>query len=337
MNGPLPGYLKPLAIPLSGLYRLAIAARNARFDNGKGVTKLPLPVISIGNITTGGTGKTPMVMWIAKLLLDNGHKPVIAMRGYGATEDQQSDEHALYEECLDDVPVLANPDRASALNSYLPQHPEIDCVLLDDGFQHRFVARDLDLVLIDESQNTFSQRLLPAGHLREPLENLRRASHIIVTRASTENENNEISIEQYHGKTTIALSQHKWAGLDIYDPSIESQDIDWLNGKRILTMLGVGNPKSIHQQIEAIGAKVAVNVPVRDHKNYSIADIKKAKDLCSSLDAMLVTAKDWVKLRGLIDLTNWPVPVVVPKLQIQFIKGQEQLQELILNVVASNK
>lgn len=335
MSGPLPGYLKPLSIPLSGLYCLVIAARNARFDNGKGVTKLPLPVISVGNITTGGTGKTPMVMWIAKLLLENGHKPVIAMRGYRATEDQQSDEHALYQEYLPDVPVLANANRINAINSFLPQHPEIDCVLLDDGFQHRFIARQLDLVLIDDTQSTFSQRLLPAGHLREPLENLKRAGEVIVTRARSDNGDIAAAIENYHGKPPIAWSQHQWTGLDIYSPNLSSVDVDWLNGKRILTMLGVGNPDSIHQQIEAIGAEMAVNVPVNDHQLYSSADIKKAKELCNSLDAMLVTAKDWVKLRGLIDCNNWPVPVVVPQLQIRFIKGQEQLQKMILDLAAS--
>ncbi|MCH8822057.1 MAG: tetraacyldisaccharide 4'-kinase [Planctomycetes bacterium] len=331
MSDPLPGYLKPLTIPLSGLYYLAVAVRNARFDKGKGVTKLSLPVISVGNITTGGTGKTPMVMWITRLLVANGHKPVIAMRGYGATEDQQSDEHVLYEEYLADVPVLADADRIKVINSYLPTHPEISCVLLDDGFQHRFIARDLDLVLIDDTQNSFSQRLLPAGHLREPLANLKRADAVIVTRADPEIEDNVAEIELYHGKKPVAWSQHKWTGLDIYDPDLNSKDVNWLNGKGILTMLGVGNPKSICQQIEAFGAKVAVNVPVSDHQKYSNANIKKAKELCISLDAMLVTAKDWVKLRGLIDCRDWPVPVVVPQLDIEFFKGEEQLQELILN------
>lgn len=335
MSGPLLGYLKPLTIPLSGLYYLAVAARNGRFDKGKGVTKLRIPVISVGNITTGGTGKTPMVMWIARLLVANGHKPVIAMRGYGAAKRKQSDEHGLYQEYLADVPVLADADRINAINSFLPKHPEISCVLLDDGFQHRFIARDLDLVLIDESQNTFSQRLLPAGHLREPLTSLKRADAVIVTRADPQQEEIAATIEQYHGNNPLAWSQHKWTGLDIYDPDLNASDIVWLNGKRILTMLGVGNPNSIHQQIEAIGAKVAENVPVGDHQKYSNADIKKAKELCNSLDAMLVTAKDWIKLRGLIDCRDWPVPVVVPQLQIEFYKGQEQLQELILNVAAS--
>lgn len=331
MSDPLPGYLKPLTIPLSGLYYLALAVRNARFDKGIRVTKLPLPVISVGNITTGGTGKTPMVMWIARLLVANGHMPVIVMRGYGAANGNHSDEHALYEKYLADVPVLANPDRINAINSYLPKHPEISCVLLDDGFQHRFIARDLDLVLIDESQRTFSQRLLPAGHLREPLANLKRADAVIVTRADPEIEDNFAAIELYHGKKPVAWSQHKWTGLDIYDPDLNSKDVNWLNGKGILTMLGVGNPKSICQQIEAFGAKVAVNVPVSDHQKYSIADIRKAKELCNSLDAMLVTAKDWVKLRGLIDCRDWPVPVVVPQLDIEIFKGKEQLKELILN------
>lgn len=335
MNGPLPDYLLPITIPLAGMYRVAITIRNTRFDNAKGVVKLQLPVISVGNITMGGTGKTPMVSWIANLLLANGHKPVIAMRGYGSTKDQLSDEQLLYEECLDDVPILANPDRISAINSFLPNHPEIDCVLLDDGFQHRYIARALDLVLIDETQSTFTQRLLPAGHLREPLKYLKRADAVIVTRTTTENENVAAAVEQYHGKPPIAWSQHKWTKLDIYDPSLNSVDIDWLKNKRILTMLGVGNPKSILQQIEAIGAKVAENIPVIDHKRYSNADIKNAKDLCHKLDAMLVTAKDWVKLKSLIDLTNWPVPVIVPQLEIEFVKGQEQLQKMILNIAAN--
>ena len=335
MSRPLPRYLMPLAIPLSGLYGLAVDARNARFDKGNRVIKLPVPVISVGNITTGGTGKTPMVMWIARWLCKNGYKPVIAMRGYGATRDQQSDEHALYEKYLTSVPVLADADRKRALKSFLPNHPEINCVLLDDGFQHRFVARDLDLVLIDDTQDTFKQRLLPAGHLREPLINLKRADAIIVTRSTSGHGDIAAEIEQNHGKKPVAWSQHKWTGLEIYNPDLNTENTVWLNGKGILTMLGVGNPKSILLQIEAFGAKVDVNVPVSDHQKYSIANIKKAKELCNSLDAMLVTAKDWVKLRGLIECNDWPVPIVVPQLEIEFFNGQEQLQELVLNVAAN--
>ena len=156
MSGPLPALLAPVTVPASLLYGLAVRARNARFDRGRTVVPVTVPVISVGNVTVGGTGKTPMVTWVTRRLLDAGMRPVIAMRGYGARpgrgdeadEADEADEVMEHRLRLGDVPVVADPDRVAALRSFLPEHAGIDCVVLDDGFQHRRLGRDLDLVLM---------------------------------------------------------------------------------------------------------------------------------------------------------------------------------------------
>ena len=114
--------MAPLTIPASWVYGLVIRAHNARFDRG-GVRSVPLPVIGVGNLVIGGAGKSPMVAHLARLLMDEGHRPVIAMRGYGARRGESSDEQAEYALRLPEVPVVAHPDRCSALARFLPDHP----------------------------------------------------------------------------------------------------------------------------------------------------------------------------------------------------------------------
>ncbi len=337
MSGPLPGVLAPVTIGASWFYRLAIRGRNARFDRGVGVATVDRPVISVGNLTTGGVGKTPMVMWLAEMLTKHRHRPVIAMRGYGSARGEPSDEEAEYLDRLGDVPVVADPERAAALGSFLPQHPEIDCVILDDGFQHRGIGRQLDLVLIDASRETFADRLLPAGHLREPIANLRRADAVVVTRAESVDDSLSAQIAQNLGKPPVAWSRHMWSDLDVWAAGgLDSVETEWLAGKRVLTMLGVGHPVSIVRQVQAAGAAVVVNVPVRDHQRYDRAKLAAARDLCRGLDAMVTTAKDWVKVRRLIDLETWPVPVVVPRLALEVFHGAGELEDLVLAAVAGS-
>ena len=336
MSGPLPGVLAPVTIGASWFYRLAIRARNARFDRGVGVVSVDRPVISVGNLTTGGVGKTPMVMWLVELLTKHRRRPVIAMRGYGSTRGERGDEEAEYLDRLGNVPVVADPDRAAALGSFLPQHPEIDCVLLDDGFQHRQIARGLDLVLIDASRETFGDRLLPAGHLREPVRNLKRADAVVVTRAERVDESLASLIQRRHGQFPVAWSRHVWTRLDLVTPKPSYVGVDWLAGKRVLTMLGVGHPGSMVRQVQAAGAEVVVNVPARDHQRYDRAKLAAARDLCQGLDAMVTTAKDWVKVRRLIDFQTWPVPVVVPRLAIEVFHGAGELEDLVLAAVAGS-
>jgi len=340
MSGLLPVWLRPFAGPLSSVYASVIARRNARFDQGqREIVRLDRPVISVGNITTGGTGKTPMVAWIARMLIEQRLEPVIAMRGYKARPGEMGDEEAEYRDLLPEVPVLANPDRIRTLREFLPKHPDVKCVLLDDGFQHRQLHRDLDLVLIDASADTYSDRLLPLGHLREPLVNLKRAHGVIITRSTAASEsqisNLKSQIERHHGKPPLAIAAHRWDGLSLFhgDAQPTSQPIEWLGGKRLLTLLGIGNPEAIIQQVESQGAKVSANVPCRDHERFGSAKLATARGLCDGLDAMLVTRKDWVKLRSMPMVRDWPVPIIVPELSIAFTEGESALQDLILTTI----
>jgi tetraacyldisaccharide 4'-kinase len=333
-RSPLPAALRPLTVPASRVYAAIIAARNRRYDRGQGITPVDRPVISVGNITTGGTGKTPMVAWIARHLVSAGHRPVIAMRGYKASPRAAGDEHAEYQQVLPDVPVLANPDRIAALREFLPAHPEFDCVILDDGFQHRRLHRDLDLVLIDAQARTLQDDLLPAGHLREPLTSLRRADAVIITHANDIDPILRGEIERWHGRAPLAWSRHRWKHIEIHqtDGSCAQHPIDWLRGKRLVTMLGIGRPASVIEQLEALGAKVMASVPAADHERYDLVKLTIARGLCNGCDALVVTRKDWVKIRAIVADTalKWPCPIVVPALSLEVIEGAEALREMIM-------
>ena len=302
-------WLRPLTLPASLMYATAIASRNRRFDRGKGVVRIDRPVISVGNITTGGTGKTPMVAWIARCLLQQGRRPVIAMRGYKSQPGQRGDEELEYRHTLPEVEVLANPDRIAALRAYQPRHPDVDCVVLDDGFQHRRLHREPPLALA-------------------------RASAVIVTHADDIDAGIAQDIDRWHGKPPIAWARHAWRQLQIHAKHAGDLPIAWLKGKRVLTMFGIGNPAAVRAQVEAAGAKIMVDIPAGDHERFDIAKLATARGLCDGLDAMVVTRKDWVKIEPLISkLGGWPTAIIVPHLEIEFIKGEDALQALLVNAV----
>jgi tetraacyldisaccharide 4'-kinase len=337
VSGPLPNFLKPITRPASWVYGSVVAQRNRRFDRGRGIVKIDRPVISVGNITTGGVGKTPMVMWIARHLLSQHLKPVIAMRGYAARPGEQSDEEAEYRQRLPEVAVLANPDRVATLQAFLPKHPEVDCVILDDGFQHRQLHRDLDLVLIDATCETMRDRLLPEGNLREPLENLRRADAVVITHAEAVDERLAQDVWRFHGRAPLAWSRHQWTQLLVHRSNGEKkpEPVEWLRDKRVLMLVGIGNPKAMIEQVEAAGAKVAVNIPAADHERYDSSKLRMVQGLCDGNDAMVVTMKDWVKLIAFEELRLWPVPIVVPQLEMEVFEGARVLGDLFLRASAA--
>jgi tetraacyldisaccharide 4'-kinase len=336
MSGPLPACLAPITVPASWLYRAAVAWRNAPYNRGVGIERLDRPVISVGNITVGGTGKTPMVAWIAEVLQEASHKPVIAMRGYRGARGALSDEQADYAERLPDVPVLAAPGRAAALREFLRVATHVDCVLLDDGFQHRQLARDLDLVLIDATRQAGAPHLLPAGWLREPMGSLRRADAVVVTRAAAVDPALSAEIERRHGEPPLAWSRHEWTSIDLHSPSARRQvSAKWLVGRSVATMFGVGNPPAVRSQVQAAGAIIQETVPVRDHEHYSPTIIHAARRASEKTGVLVTTSKDWVKLRHLIELSGWPGIIAVPQVRIEVFAGNDALRERILKTAAT--
>jgi len=332
--GPAPSYLSPIASIAEPVYRAAIAKRNRAFDRGKRVSTASIPVISIGNLSVGGTGKTPVVMHVVLLLRELWKSPGIAMRGYKASPGALSDEQAEYLDRLPSVPIVANPDRVSGVKK-LAGKLGADCAVLDDGFQHRFIARDLDVVLIDATRSPFNDRCLPAGWLREPVSSLDRAGAVVVTRADRVSEArlNELvaQIEAQTGKPPTAITTHTWEGLTVAADGV-IRDANSLNGARVLVACAIGNPLAFVNQVSAAGAEVAMRVVKRDHHQWSKADaaalIERASK--SDIDALLVTHKDWVKLREVIAEDD-PIlsKTLYPRVGIGFIEGAKALRKLI--------
>lgn len=334
-GGPLPAWLAPLARPAALGYGCVVRRRNARFDVGRGVERLPLPVISVGNLTTGGTGKSPVVAWVVDVLRRAGGRPLIAMRGYGTKTDGRSDEELEYGHSAPGTPVVAHPARRQAVVAALTGGLDADCVVLDDGFQHRRLARDLDLVLIDATRPGLGDRLLPAGWLREPATSLARASAVLVTRSKAIDPELGESIARIHGRPPIAWSRHAWRGVSEWTEGVERRcAADSLAGRHVYGLFGTGNPEAVRSAYAGAGATVVGVAALPDHAAYSARSLRRlvAQARARGADAIATTRKDWMKLRPLVaQLGGAPagMPFLVPDLAIEFLAGEHALAHLV--------
>lgn len=336
-SGPLPALMRPLGYLAQPVYRGVVSVRNRRYDRGLGSVSLPVPVISVGNITVGGTGKSPIVAWIARLLVAAGHRPVIGMRGYKASANRASDEQMEYARRISNVPVIADPDRKAALAQFLADHNERDCVILDDGFQHRQINRDLDLVLIDATRPLFDDALLPRGWLREPVDNLARADAVILTHADLALgqliERLETGIRDCHGRAPIATCRHAWEYLE---SAAERLELTWLAGRRVLAVCAIGSPQAFLSAIERHGAVIADAIVRRDHANYDRTVLRRIAARAAAVDAeaVLTTTKDWMKIQQIVkEPPSFPVPVIHPALAVELLSGEKELRQMILTTV----
>ena len=302
------------------LYGAITRLRNGLFDRGtlRGHV-LPRPVVSVGNLTTGGTGKTPVVQWIARRLLADGHRPVVLMRGYRReSSDVASDEELLLRESLDGVPIVADPNRVAAGVATLEADATIDSFILDDGFQHRRLHRDCDVVVIDATNPFGYGHVLPRGMLREPIAGVARASLVILTRvdgASTETiAEIERTVRQHHPTVPIVRSTHR---LD------DAVDVDGrvrpLAGAKVLAFSGIGNPAAFERSMTNAGAAVVSVRRFADHHPYRVDDLYalRVAALDAGAEAMVTTEKDWVKLRSL-DPTGPGVPTWRAGVRVSF-------------------
>lgn len=338
-KGPVRG---PAGPALSLIYRAAIARINRRFDRGKGVVRFDRPVISVGNLSVGGTGKTPMVAFLVGALLGAGHRPCIAMRGYKGEGD--SDEAAEYRRMFPGVPVVARANRTLGLiQLFGAEHQRggahSDCIVLDDGFQHRQIARDLDIVLIDATRDPFMDRLLPAGWLREPVRSLKRADWVALTHAESVQPADLTALDRriagVRGRGAESVARHAWKDLAVAERGAERREaVSWLAGKRVLAVCAIGNPGPFLAAARKVtGGALAGEIVLPDHDAYSAATVARVLARAGEIRAqvILVTEKDWSKLAA---VEVWPCPVARPGLAMSFDRGGEALIERALDTIA---
>lgn len=287
---------------LSQPYNAIIWVRNWTYDRRwKRVGKATVPVVSVGNLTAGGTGKTPTVAMLARWFRARDVRVAILSRGYGAGNDGRNDEAKELEVLLPDVPHLQKPDRLSSA-TIATEELGMQLLLLDDGFQHRKIHRDLDILLLDAREPFGFGYLLPRGLLREPLKSLRRADIVMATRVDQVDSQTlaeiRTKVQRYNPKAAWLEAEHK--PVRLRNSQGEFRDVDWLCGKNVLAACGLGNPSGFLQTVRSCGANVIASATFPDHHNYAAHDIEALSvqaEQCESLcDAIVCTGKDLAKI-----------------------------------------
>jgi tetraacyldisaccharide 4'-kinase len=311
-------------------YTLAVQYRNRRFDQAHSpVRRVGVPVICVGNLTLGGTGKTPMIKWLARWLRDRGMRPAIVSRGYGANNGQHNDEAMELAQSLPDVPHAQDRDRVAAAQRAIEEF-NCDVVLLDDGFQHRRLARDLDIVLIDALEPFGFEHVFPRGTLREPLAGLQRANIVCLSRADTIS-----AAERDRIRSRVAeVSPHAaWCELNhapsrLVNAAGLTHPLEPLYGRRVAAFCGIGNPAGFRHSLTAIGCEIVAWREFPDHHSYTPADLAAIAESAHKAGAELIvcTQKDLVKLR--VDrLSNLALLALI--VEMRFLCGQEALERLV--------
>ena len=319
--------LSAIEIPYEALVRL----RNYGYDHSiLTVKKASAPVISVGNLTLGGTGKTPLVAWLAHWFAQHNKKPAIISRGYKAKTGQLSDEAAELKILLPTVPHYANKQRIIAAGEAVTKGSDV--LLLDDGFQHRQISRDLNLITIDATDPFGCNRIFPRGLLREPLWGLKRADALVLTRTDqvsikTRNEIQEQCFQFVgsHDKPWIE-TEHRPSNLRLVDGT--TQPLKTLQDKRILSLSAIGNPSAFHRTLTTLGHEPVATLTFPDHHKYTTDDIHRISEETESVGAEIIvtTLKDLVKL-PLASVRNRPLCAL--EIGIQFQTGLQDLEYLL--------
>lgn len=289
-------------------YRIAVGLRNGLFDLGlKPAHRATVPVISVGNITTGGTGKTPLVALVCQLLLEAGQCPGIVSRGYRSVDGSGNDEKLVLEILCPGTPHEQNPDRVAAakLLTSLSDNgvrKRISVIVMDDGFQHRRLHRDLNIVLIDATNPFGYGYLLPRGLLREPISSLKRADVVIITRSDLATETALTKIEEAVIAAAPKLTDRILRV--VFQPtSLRRRDGSMMQlsdaaATNIHLMAGIGNPEAFQATAVQAGMHVTGTSWFPDHHHYSNAGIEQVMQQAAASDGALVvtTLKDLVKL-----------------------------------------
>lgn len=322
-SGFLLDIIKIFLFALSLIYGFAIFVRKIFYKCGIFKThKAMLKVISVGNITLGGTGKTPFVIALSQMLENELKKNVcVLIRGYGW------DEQAMLKNKLADIPVIVGQDRARSALKAVRLYGS-NTAVLDDGFQHWELFRDLDIVLIDSKEPFGNSQLFPRGVLREPKEALKRADIIVLTKVDKGGKNLDSiksEITKINRGALFLEAIHKPSHL--YDSKARRRhELTFINNKRVMLFSSIGDPAYFADTVIGLGAKIAEHVKFPDHHNYKKSDIDYILKRCSerSFDYIVTTEKDIVKLTRLgLYLSSYTVLVLAIELNIT--SGKEAL------------
>ena len=332
---------------VAGLYGFIIRFRLWCYRKGwLTTTRLPCRVVSVGNLTVGGTGKTPIAILLTERLSAKGQRVAILSRGYKRMStaprllvsdgsrilvgpSEAGDEPFLMAQRCPQAIVAVGADRV-ALGQWVLERYPVDCIVLDDGFQHRSLHRDVDLVLLDATDAAGLDALFPAGRLREPLQELDRASAVMITRADSRQD-----VDEIYGRLRAIGSPYEDAIEVVFRPqsvlSIVSgghQSVEWFRSKKAWLVSGIGNSRSFRRSAETMGVEVLGETAFEDHHGYHHGDIEKIRtDLqATGCEIVLTTEKDGGKLLPLLMPSDswWML-----RLGTEVVRGEERLYGLI--------
>lgn len=286
---------RALLAPAQAAYRAVVMARAFLYDRKLlKAGDVSVPVVSVGNLSVGGTGKTPVAAWLAGQLLERGLAPAIVLRGYGG------DETLVHQRLNAGVIVVESADRLRGMREALAEG--VDAIVLDDAFQHRRAGRDADVVLIDADTWTGTTRLLPAGPWREPLSALRRASLVIVTRKMA-SDDSVTAVKRAVGRAapavpivTVSLAPGELRST----VTGQTMPLHAMQGADVTAIAGIARPDAFFQQLTRLGAVVRPHA-FRDHYAFTARDAKRLAESARASDFAVCTLKDAVKLESV-----WP-------------------------------
>jgi tetraacyldisaccharide 4'-kinase len=306
--------VNPLLLTISAGFRFGVALRHAGYKRGWfKIRRLARPVVSVGNLTVGGTGKTPLVACVANLLLRRGWKPSILTRGYGrgskaemialapgagrrANAQEIGDEPALLARMLPEVPIVICADRFRG-GQAAEERFHVDVHILDDGFQHLALAREVDLLALDATQTISDRHLLPAGRQREPLSALRRAQIVVLTRTTSANPQPlEKLLLKVHPAAKVFRSRTELLGWTD-GLSGEAVSTEGIRAQKVAAFCAIGNPQAFFADLRRWGFSLVAEDAFPDHHVYTSEEIQRlVENACKHGAAALVTTqKDAVK------------------------------------------
>jgi len=292
---------------------------------------LPCPVISVGNITVGGTGKTPLVMALAKGLMAKGIAVAILSRGYKRTKtsepvvsdgktiflspEESGDEPFLMAKACRGTPVLVGKDRF--VNGRIAlQRFGVKGLILDDGFQHLPLCRDINILLIDSHIGFGDRHLLPRGILREPLSQLRRADLFLLTKAEDPETYQPLEKEIYEIHPRAQVFHSHYEPVSLVGPQGEQEELDSLKGKKILALSGIAHPDSFSSLLRKCGMKIVKEAIFPDHHLYTTKDLSYIEEKAEGADGIVTTEKDMVKLK-VLNIDHLPIRALRIEMKIQ--------------------